>query len=55
MGKWFTGLIYMFTGGLAFIGVLYDYCTLNNQISKLNGEKAINLGLDVGSERLIGS
>lgn len=55
MGKWFTGLIYMFTGGLAFIGVLYDYCTLNNQISELNREKATKLGVRAISERLIES
>ena len=54
MGKWITGLIYLFTGGLAFIGVLYDYCTLNDQISKLNGERAINSGFQTSSERLIG-
>lgn len=54
MGKWITGLIYMFTGGLAFIGVLYDYCTLNDQISKLNGEKAINSGFQTSLERTSG-
>ena len=36
MGKWFTGLLYLLTGGLLLIGVLYDYWTLNEQISELN-------------------
>jgi TM2 domain-containing membrane protein YozV len=33
MGKWFTGLIYLFTVGLFGVGYLYDYWTLNDQIS----------------------
>jgi TM2 domain-containing membrane protein YozV len=36
MGKWISGIIYLFTGGLLLIGVLYDYWTLNEQISELN-------------------
>lgn len=36
MGKWFTGIIYLVTGGLFGIGYLYDYCTLNEQISSQN-------------------
>jgi len=36
MGKWITGIIYLFTGGLFLIGVLYDYWTLNGQISESN-------------------
>lgn len=38
MGKWVTGLVYMLTGGLFLIGYLYDYWTLNEQISKVNAE-----------------
>lgn len=37
MGKWLTGLIYLFTGGLFVLGYLYDLWTLNEQISLLNG------------------
>ena len=37
MGKWITGLIYLLTGGLFLLGYLYDYWTLNNQISEING------------------
>lgn len=41
MGKWITGIIYLFTGGLFLIGVLYDLWTLNNQISIRNEERRI--------------
>ena len=36
MGKWVSGIIYLFTGGLFLIGVLYDFWTLNTQISERN-------------------
>jgi len=36
MGKWITGIIYLLTGGLFLIGYLYDFCTLNNQITMIN-------------------
>lgn len=39
MGKWITGIIYLFTGGLFFIGVLYDFWTLNEQITEKNSER----------------
>lgn len=38
MGKWVTGLIWMFTGGLLGIGWLYDLWTLNEQVSDLNSQ-----------------
>lgn len=40
MGKWVTAIIYFFTGGLFLLGVLYDYWTLNEQVSRKNIEKA---------------
>jgi len=40
MGKWITAILYFFTGGLFLLGVLYDYWTLNEQISVKNMEKA---------------
>jgi len=39
MGKWFTGILYLLTGGLFLIGYIYDYWTLNDQLSILNGEQ----------------
>ena len=40
MGKIFTGLLYLFSGGLCLVGVLYDFWTLNDQITIVNGERA---------------
>jgi TM2 domain-containing membrane protein YozV len=39
MGKWFTGILYLFTLGLVGIGYLYDYWTLNDQITIVNRSK----------------
>jgi TM2 domain-containing membrane protein YozV len=36
MGKWLTGLLYLVTGGIVGIGYLYDYWTLNDQITLIN-------------------
>ncbi len=36
LGKWLTGLIYLLTGGLFFLGYLWDYWTLNDQITEIN-------------------
>lgn len=38
--KWLTGLLYLLTGGLFLIGVIYDYWTLNSQISECNRQAA---------------
>ena len=38
LGKWITGLLYMFTGGLFLLGWLYDLWTLNEQVSERNAE-----------------
>ena len=38
LGKWLSGLIYFFTGGLLLVGILYDFWTLNEQISESNLE-----------------
>lgn len=35
-GKWITGLLYLVTGGFFLVGVLYDFWTLNGQISERN-------------------
>lgn len=36
MGKWFTGIVYLLSGGILGIGYLYDLWTLNDQISLIN-------------------
>lgn len=38
LGKWGTGLIYLLTVGLFGVGILYDFLTLNAQISERNLE-----------------
>lgn len=42
LGKWITGILYLLTGGLLMVGVLYDYLTLNEQIDEVNrGRRAL--------------
>lgn len=36
LGKIWTGLLYLVTGGLFFVGFLYDFLTLNRQVDELN-------------------
>ncbi len=36
MGKWLTGILYLLTGGLLGIGIIYDFWTLNDQITLVN-------------------
>ena len=38
MGKVLSGLVFLLTGGLLFVGVLYDFWTLNDQITIANAE-----------------
>lgn len=40
MGKWLTGLLWLLTGGLLLVGVLYDYWTLNGQVDEVNRRPA---------------
>ena len=40
MGKWLTGILYLLTAGLAGLGYLYDYWTLNGQVDALNRQRA---------------
>jgi len=40
MGKWITGLIYLCTAGLFGLGYIYDFWTLNDQITLINGSEA---------------
>ena len=36
LGKWITGLVWLLTGGLLLLGLLYDLWTLNEQIDEVN-------------------
>jgi len=38
LGKWVTGLIWLFTGGLFLMGYLYDLFTLNDQVHEVNSK-----------------
>ena len=39
MGKWISGIIYLLTGGIFLIGYIYDFWTLNEQLSLINRER----------------
>ena len=39
IGKWISGLVYLLTGGLFFVGVVYDILTLNDQIHNTHLER----------------
>jgi TM2 domain-containing membrane protein YozV len=41
MHKWITGILYLLTGGLLGLGVLYDYWTLNGQVSEINERRFV--------------
>lgn len=36
LGKWISGLVWLFTCGLFLIGLLYDLWTLNEQVDDVN-------------------
>lgn len=35
-GKWITGILYLLSGGVFLLGILYDFLTLNGQIDDKN-------------------
>ncbi|MGL5290459.1 MAG: NINE protein [Vibrionaceae bacterium] len=39
IGKWFTGLLYLCTGGVFLLGIIYDFWTYNAQISACNNNR----------------
>lgn len=36
LGKWLSGIVYLLTGGVFLLGIIYDYWTLNRQVSEIN-------------------
>lgn len=36
MKKWISAILYLITGGVFAMGILYDYLTLNEQINEVN-------------------
>jgi TM2 domain-containing membrane protein YozV len=36
MGKWLSGIVYLLTGGIFGLGYLFDFWTLNDQVSLIN-------------------
>jgi TM2 domain-containing membrane protein YozV len=40
MGKWPTGILYLLTVGLFLVGLVYDFLTLNQQLSDVNSRGA---------------
>lgn len=36
LGRWISGIVYLLTGGVFLLGVLYDFFTLNETVSDLN-------------------
>ena len=38
LGKWLSGLLWLCTGGLLMIGVVYDFWTLNDQVTVRNAQ-----------------
>ena len=38
LGKWFTGIVYLLSGGIFGLGYLYDFWTLNDQVSLINSQ-----------------
>ena len=36
MGKWLSGILFLLTAGLCGVGVIYDFWTINDQITVIN-------------------
>ncbi len=38
-GKWISGILYLITGGFFLVGIIYDFWTMNDQISLINKQE----------------
>lgn len=52
LGKFGTGLLYLFTGGLASLGSIYDFFTLPMQVRDANLEARYRNALEYGERRI---
>ena len=41
LGKWISAIVYLLTGGIFGIGIIYDFWTLNDQISEINQQRLL--------------
>jgi TM2 domain-containing membrane protein YozV len=41
LSKWITGVLYLLTGGLVGVGIIYDLWTLNGQVSAINRRESL--------------
>ncbi len=39
LGKWISAVVYLLTWGIFGIGIIYDFWTLNGQISEINQQR----------------
>jgi TM2 domain-containing membrane protein YozV len=39
LGKWISAIVYLLTWGIFGIGIIYDFWTLNDQISEINQQR----------------
>ena len=51
LGKFGTGILYFLTGGLAFIGSIYDFLTMPMQVRDANLEMRYRHALEYGGNR----
>lgn len=51
LGKFGTGVLYLLTGGLAFVGSIYDFFTLPMQVRDANLETRYRQALERGAAR----
>lgn len=40
LGRWKTGLVYLFTGGIFFMGIIYDFWCMNDLVAEANTKAA---------------